>query len=93
MTFSRYSDQLQVFTLQAGHYQELTLPEPQVWLPEIGFGLGLWQGEYAGIEQRWLRWFDANRDWILTEAEQERQRAERLAERLRALGLNPEDEL
>ncbi|WNZ27938.1 Uma2 family endonuclease [Leptolyngbya sp. NK1-12] len=93
VTFSRYSDQLQVFTLQAGHYQELTLPEPRVWLPEISLGLGLWQGEHAGIERRWLRWFDANGDWILTEAEQERQRAERLADRLRALGLNPEDEL
>ncbi len=106
VTFSRYTDRLQVFTLQAGRYQELGLDAPKVWMPEIGLGLGLWQGEYAGLNRLWLRWHDSYGHWIPTEAEQERQRAEqerqraeqerqraeRLAERLRALGVNPDDD-
>jgi transposase-like protein len=32
----------------------------------------LWHGEYQGIERSWLRWYDAQGDWIPTEAEQER---------------------
>ncbi len=52
------------------------------------------------IERQWLRWYDANGNWIpipeeQTEqerqrAEQERQRVERLAEQLRALGVEPD---
>jgi len=106
VTFSRYTERLQIFTLQAGHYQELNFSEPKVWMPEIGLGLGLWQGEYAGINRLWLRWYDAKGNWISTQAEQEYQRAEqeyqraeqeyqraeRLAERLRALGINPDED-
>ena len=36
-------------------------------------GIGLWQGEYRGALRKWLRWYDANDDWILTEEERERQ--------------------
>lgn len=61
-------------------------------MPDITLGLGLWQGEYAGINRLWLRWYDRKGNWISTEAEQERQRAERLAERLRALGINSNDD-
>jgi CCR4-NOT transcriptional regulation complex NOT5 subunit len=45
-------------------------------MPELELGLGLWQGEYQGIERLWLRWYDAQSNWILTQMEQERQRAE-----------------
>jgi Uma2 family endonuclease len=90
VVFDRYTDRVRVFTLQAGHYQELALTEPRVWLPEIELGLGLWQGEYEGMNRLWLRWYDANGNLILTdaedaqkqlelaqqEAEMERQRAE-----------------
>lgn len=72
--------------------KNLYLNEPKVWMPELGLGLGLWQGDYAGIHRLWLRWYDAKEKWISTEAEQERQRAERLAERLRELGINPDDD-
>lgn len=41
-------------------------------MPELELGLGLWQGEYQGIEQLWLRWYDARGNWILTQTEQER---------------------
>ncbi|MEQ8961241.1 MAG: Uma2 family endonuclease, partial [Coleofasciculus sp. C2-GNP5-27] len=67
------------------------------WIPELDLGLGLWQGEFQGIERLWLRWYDAQENWILTEAEQERQRAEAaetqlqsLLERLRESGIDPD---
>jgi Uma2 family endonuclease len=83
VVFSRYTNQLRVFKLVGAHYQELDLQESRVWIPELELGLGLWQGEFQGIERLWLRWYDAQGNWILTEAEQavkqaeqERQRAE-----------------
>jgi len=68
-----------------------------VWLEQAELGLGLWQGEYQGINRLWLHWYDQSQNWIPTPAEQEArraeqatQRAERLAEQLRALGIDPE---
>ena len=68
----------------------MKLSEPQVWMPSLKLGLGLWQGYYQGIERLWLRWYDAIGNWIPIPAEQERQRAERLAARLRELGVDPD---
>jgi Uma2 family endonuclease len=82
VVFSRYTNQLRAFKLMGAHYQEPELQESRVWMSELGLGLGLWQGEYQGINRLWLRWYDDRGNWILTEAEQERQRAEQ--ERLRA---------
>jgi DNA repair exonuclease SbcCD ATPase subunit len=55
-------------------------------MSELELGLGLWQGEYQGIERLWLRWYDAQGNWVPTEAEQQRQRAEQeRAEKAQAL--------
>jgi len=62
--------------------------------PALGLGLTLWEGEYEGKRDRWLRWTDAEGKLIPTgkeRAEQEHQRAERLAEMLRQLGQNPDE--
>jgi Uma2 family endonuclease len=67
--FSRYTNQLRVFSLQSGHYLEVPLPEQKIWLPEIELGLGLWEGEYRGIYRLWLRWFDSIGNWLPTDAE------------------------
>ncbi|AFZ19619.1 Uma2 family endonuclease [Allocoleopsis franciscana] len=97
VVFSRYTNRLRAFKQEGARYQELELHQPRVWMPEIELGLGLWQGEYQGIERLWLRWYDAQGNWILTEAEQERQRAEQaesklesLMQRLRESGIDPE---
>lgn len=97
VVFSRYTNQLRAFRMDGAHYQEIELQEPRVWMPELELGLGLWQGEYQGIERLWLRWYDAQGNWILTEAEQERQRAEQaesrlesLIQRLRESGIDPD---
>jgi len=45
-------------------------------LPDIELGLGLWRGEYQGITRLWMRWYDAEGNWILTDAEAAEQKAE-----------------
>jgi len=73
VTFSRYTNQLRAFVNYGGSYQELNLTKPKVWMPQLGLGLGLWQGEYSGINRLWLRWYDAEGNWIPTEAEAAKQ--------------------
>jgi len=101
VVFSRYTDRLRVFTLVADRYQELELDsnQPKLWIPTLELGLGLWQGKYEGVTRQWLRWYDAEGNWVLTDTEealqraeqadalleQERQEKERLLERLRQL--------
>lgn len=61
--------------------------------PDVGLGLVLWEGLYEGQQATWLRWRDAQGQLIPTgreRAEQEHQRAQRLADRLRALGVDPD---
>ena len=86
--FSRATNQLRVFKLEGGQYQEQSLEESRIWMPELELGLGLWQGEYKGMTRLWLRWYDGEGNWLPTEAEaaqqqaeQERQRAEQERQR------------
>ncbi len=69
LVFSRYTNQLRVFTLRSGHYVEMPLTESKIWIPEIELGLGIWEGEYRGIHRLWLRWYDSEGNWIPTDAE------------------------
>ncbi|WP_008313764.1 Uma2 family endonuclease [Leptolyngbya sp. PCC 6406] len=92
--FNRYTDEFQAFGLMMTEYRPLELDGQGVWLKEAELGLGLWQGRYQGVERRWLRWYDSDGNWLLTPAEQEKQRADaaeqengRLRERLRQAGL------
>lgn len=80
---------LRIFGRQQRTYVELH----EHWLADVGLGVTLWQGSYQGIEETWLRWCMRNNDLLLTgaeRAEQEHQRAERLAAQLRALGVDPD---
>jgi Putative restriction endonuclease len=89
---------LQVWELTGKHYVEL--PEP-FWLEAVGLGLTLWEGTFEDQPGVWLRWCDRNGQVIPTGAEGreiERQRADaaelkaqQLADRLRAMGLNPDE--
>ena len=56
-------------------------------LPDLNLGLVLWQGEFEGTSAEWLRWTDENNNLLLTGIE----RAERLANKLRELGINPNE--
>jgi Uma2 family endonuclease len=86
---------LRAFRLAGKKYE----PTDPAWLPDAGLGLRLWEGEYEGHRDRWLRWCDREAKVIATgreraeqartQAERERQRAERLAAKLRELGVDP----
>ncbi|NCJ07168.1 Uma2 family endonuclease [Synechococcales cyanobacterium C] len=92
---------LRVWTLTGGQYRELTPADgivnvsQSVWLGTIGLGLTLWDGSFEETAIRtWLRWCNAQGQVILTGAEgqeAERQRADLLAQKLRELGINPDE--
>ena len=85
---------LRVWTITPDGYPELTPPQgikeigESVWLNAAGVGLTVWEGQFEEeVTRIWLRWCDRDGQIIPTGAE----RADRLAERLRAMGINPDE--
>ncbi len=77
----------EVYKLEAGTYR-LQIGEPY-WMPEVGIGIGRYQGEVGGLSREILTWYDEQGNRHFSEAEQERLRAEQAnslahRERLRA---------
>jgi Uma2 family endonuclease len=66
-------------------FQYRPLDDPGL-LPGIGLGLRLWHGVFEDHDNTWLRWIDAEGKWIATGGE----RADKLVEQLRRLGVEPE---
>jgi hypothetical protein len=63
-------------------------------MPEIGLEIGYDRGDYCGITRDWLYWYTEDNERYPTPAEQidrERNRANRLAAKLRALGIDPDE--
>jgi Uma2 family endonuclease len=86
----RRKSPLEVYRLVDGEYM-LQRGNP-VWLEEIGLAIGSERGTYQGITREWLYWYDEQGQRLLTPEErilQAEQRAERLAQRLRSLGIDP----
>jgi Uma2 family endonuclease len=87
--------QVEVYHLVDIHYQLMAANERGHYvIAPLSVELGIWQGQYQNAELPWLRWWDTQGNLLLTgdeRAEQERQRADRLAERLRQLGVDPND--
>lgn len=71
VVFDRYTDHLRAFTLVSGRYQEIPVTEGKIWMSTLNIGLGLWQGNYQGCDRHWLRWYDAQENWIPTDVEAE----------------------
>lgn len=74
----------EVYKLVDDSYQ-LQIGEP-FWMPEVGLGIGRYQGKVSDRAIELLGWFDETGKRILTAEE----KAQRLAERLRGLGEAPE---
>jgi Uma2 family endonuclease len=101
IVFSRYTNELRAFQLVGGHYEPINLTQGRVLMPELGLSLGVWQGVFRGIDRLWLRWFTLTGELIpepteevvaaKQEAEKANRKAEQLAERLRQLGVNPDE--
>ena len=70
------------------------------WLGEVALGVTTWPGVYDDMQGVWLRWVDRKGTLLATgleakvqerqRADQERQRARLLAEKLRELGIDPD---
>ena len=92
---------LRVWSISADGYTELTSAQgittagQSVWLNGVGLGLTLWAGEFEETVTRlWLRWCDREGQVISTGAERADEaeaKAIRLAKRLRAMGINPDE--
>jgi Uma2 family endonuclease len=107
LIFDRRQRSLRYFQLVGTTYQEQAVADqtPMVWFEDLQVGLGIWEGEFDGILSHWLRWCDAAGQWLPTDTEREQQareqerlakeqaqqRADRMAQRLRELGINPEE--
>jgi Uma2 family endonuclease len=99
--FDPESGSLEVYFHHNGQYQRQD-PKPNGlhWLESIGLHLGVWQGQYMGINSFWLRWWDQNQDLLPCGIElvalerqkvaEERLRNEQLRQQLTALGIEPE---
>jgi Uma2 family endonuclease len=94
---------LRVYELRGMRYSETS----GNWLEQVGLGLTLWEGEFEGRHDIWLRWCYQDSNVLPTgderaqvaeqrveqerlEKEQAQQRAQLLAERLRAMGIDPD---
>jgi Putative restriction endonuclease len=75
VVFNEKTARVRLFRHWEGAYQEVHLDanNPRIWIEELGIGLGVWRGEYEGVTCAWLRWYDAEGNWIPTEEEAERQ--------------------
>jgi Uma2 family endonuclease len=88
---------LRTFELRGGRYEPTSAP----FYPSLGLGVTLWRGRFEDVEREWLRWCDEAGKPLPTgveraeeearHAQKEKQRADRLAAKLRALGIDPDD--
>jgi len=86
---------LRIYELRGRRYFETT----ETWLEQVDLGLTLWEGEFEGRQDIWLRWCYKDGNILLTgderasqaeqRASQAEQRAQLLAERLLAMGVDP----
>ncbi|MBD2577361.1 Uma2 family endonuclease [Oscillatoria sp. FACHB-1406] len=87
--YSRYTQQLRYFKLEGGLYREQTFQseKPKIWLEDLEIGLGIWEGVFEGIPNFWLRWCDAEGNWLLTDTEQAQLKLRQAARNLLATGM------
>jgi Uma2 family endonuclease len=85
--FEPNQGRVEVYHLLDGRFQLMAANERgRVAIPPLGVELGIWQGQFGNYELSWLRWWNGQGNLLLTGDE----RADRLAARLRDLGIDPE---
>lgn len=87
---------LHVYELRGTRYFETS----ETWLEQVGFGITLWEGEFEGRQDHWLRWCYQDGNVLSTgderasqseqRASEAEQRNQLLADRLRAMGVDPD---
>jgi hypothetical protein len=99
--FQPKTGELDVYRLNQGRYEQQQPDENnRYWIAEINLFLGVWQGKKAEVTAYWLRWWDKSGNLLLWgservaqteyQLEQERMLRQKLAEKLRELGVEPE---
>mgnify|MGYP002278498159 CR=1 FL=1 len=96
------------FRLTEGAYESIQEDQDNHLISrKLNLALCQWEGLYQDVDSTWLRWCDTEGNLLLLlsekerhraniehlRANQERQRADRLAEQLKNLGVNPDDSL
>ncbi len=79
---------LHIYELRGRRYFETT----ETWLEQVGLGLTIWEGEFEGRQDVWLRWCYKDGNVLPTGDERAsvaEQRAQLLAEKLRDMGIDP----
>lgn len=84
---------LQGWRLNINLRYQLLEPNEQGWLwcETLGFWLGTWEGTIDREMATWLRFYNSEDSLVLLPEEAAQQRAERLAARLRELGVDPDN--
>lgn len=78
---------LEMYDLRQRQYERRDADERGLFhIPVLNVHLGIWHGTFGGYEAPWLRWWDTQGRLLPTANE----RALRLAERLRAAGIDPD---
>lgn len=81
IVFDGPTAQLQAFRPREGTFVRRRLVGGTVQIREVQLGLGIWTGEYVGVHRPWLRWCDAEGNWLPTFVEQERSLTEQERQR------------
>jgi Uma2 family endonuclease len=94
-------DDWQGFQLVGGSYQSLNLINDHYVSEKLNLALVRWSGDYEGVEAVWLRWVTLDGKLLPTKSERLRQaedraeqaqaQAEKLAAKLREMGINPDN--
>jgi hypothetical protein len=90
--YRRKRQPLEIYKLENSEY--ILQSNSPLWMPELGLALGRERGTYLGRTREWLYLYDVAGNRLPTPeelAQQEMLKAERLAQKLRELGINPED--
>ncbi len=100
--FRKRKPSLEVYRLVNDNY--LPVIGNPVWMPEIGLGIGKERHTHHGRDREWLFWYDEDGKRYPTpqevarqaielknQIESEQARSQRLADRLRELGINPDE--
>ncbi len=86
--FEPATDKFELFHLVDGAYRAVPANDRGHFpVAPLGAELGVWQGTLENAESTWVRWWDDHGALLPTAAE----RSERLAARLRELGVNAEE--
>lgn len=71
--YDRYDNKFRLFQLDGAKYREVNLPDSRFWFEELELGLAIWSGRYEDADGLWLRWYNADSQWVPTELERAEQ--------------------